>query len=294
MKVKDQITKTISNCCAPDCCDDSEQLVLKEEQAIKDQVKAKYGAIALAAGEESCCGPTSCSEGLEVSFVGESYAQVEGHVQDADLGLGCGLPTEFALIKPGDTVVDLGSGAGNDAFIARQETGEAGRVIGIDFTAAMVKKAREYTQKMNFENVEFYLGDIDNIPLPANTADVAVSNCVFNLVPNKAQAFRETLRILKPGAHFSISDIVLKGDFPEELRADAELYVGCVAGAQPKEEYLSEIARAGFVNIKVQKDRQIILPPELVERILSSEKKEIYERSDFGIHSITVYAEKPL
>ena len=141
--------------------------------------------------------------------------KLEGYNPDADLGLGCGLPTQFAKIKKGDTVIDLGSGAGNDAFIARYETGETGKVIGIDFTPAMIERARQNTEIRGFNNVEFRQGDIEQMPVTANTADVIVSNCVLNLVPNKDGVFKEIFRVLKPVGHFSISDIVLVGNLPE-------------------------------------------------------------------------------
>jgi len=223
----------------------------------------------------------------------DDYTKLQGYIADADLGLGCGLPTEHALIRPGDTVVDLGSGAGNDCFVARSLAGETGRVIGIDFTERMIEKAKENAMKLGFDNVEFRQGDIENLPLAGGIADVVVSNCVLNLVPNKAQAFAETFRILKPKGHFSVSDIVLSGDLPQGLQQSAEMYAGCVSGAIQKEEYLSIIQKAGFKNIIVQKEKRISLPDEILQQYLGIAEMEEFKTGKAGIFSITVFAEKP-
>ena len=222
----------------------------------------------------------------------DDYSQLKGYNEDADLGLGCGLPTEFAKIKHGDTVVDLGSGAGNDCFVARSETGAEGKVIGVDMTESMIEQARKNVKKLGFDNVEFVLGELEDIPLPENTADVVVSNCVFNLVPDKLKAFQETLRILKTGGHFSISDVVIRGELPEGLKNDAEMYAGCVAGALQQEEYLEIIKTAGFKNIEVQKEKEVNLPDEILKTYLSDKGLAAYKASGIGIFSITVYAEK--
>lgn len=222
----------------------------------------------------------------------DDYSTMEGYNPEADLGLGCGLPTQFANIKPGNTVIDLGSGAGNDCFIARAETGQDGRVIGIDFTPAMIEKAKENAIKLGFENVEFRQGDIENIPVTANIADVIVSNCVLNLIPNKDNVFKEIKRVLKPGGHFSISDVVLVGELPLALRKDAEMYAGCVAGAIQKDEYLQLINNNGFENILIQKEKPIIIPDDILANYLNSEEIQHYKSGSTGIFSITVYAEK--
>ena len=223
----------------------------------------------------------------------EDYTALSGYVADADLALGCGLPTEFAQMQPGDTVVDLGSGAGNDAFIARSIVGASGRVIGIDMTGPMLEKANANVKNLGFTNVEFRLGDIENMPVENNIADVVVSNCVMNLVPDKQKAFSETFRILKPGGHFSISDIVLKGELPEEVKNAAVLYAGCISGAQQMDEYLNTIKEAGFVNITVQKEREITIPNEIMITYITLDQLREFKKAKVGIYSINVYADKP-
>lgn len=265
-------------------------------EQLKQLVKEKYRQIAeqsKAENESSCCGATGGCATVDYTVMADDYTQLKGYVADADLGLGCGLPTEFAQIKEGDTVVDLGSGAGNDAFVARSIAGETGKVIGIDFTEKMIEKARANAQKLNYANVEFRLGDIENIPLAGNSADVVVSNCVLNLVPNKKTAFEETFRVLKKGGHFSVSDIVLVGKLPEGLQKSAEMYAGCVSGAIQKMEYLSIIKEAGFNNITIQKEKKITLPDEILKEYLSPTTVVEFKTGNMGIFSITVYAEKP-
>jgi ubiquinone/menaquinone biosynthesis C-methylase UbiE len=223
----------------------------------------------------------------------DDYTKLEGYNPDADLGLGCGLPTEFAKIKEGDTVIDLGSGAGNDAFVARKLAGDKGKIIGIDFTEAMIARARENAEKLGFNNVEFRQGDIEDMPVTSNKADVIVSNCVLNLVPNKHKVFSEIYRVLKPGGHFSISDIVLEGELPAKWKEVAELYAGCVSGAIQKSEYLGIIEEAAFKNITLQKDKTIVIPDSILAEYLSMEELAEYKKGETRISSITVYAEKP-
>ncbi len=270
---------------------------MDSNQEIKEMVKQKYGAIAQQSKEEnpsSCCGSTcGCSSQVEFSVMAEDYSKLPGYAPEADLALGCGLPTEFAQIRKGDTVVDLGSGAGNDCFIARSVAGEAGHVIGIDMTPAMVKKARENAAKLGYANVEFRLGDIENLPVGDNIADVVVSNCVMNLVPDKTKAFAETYRILKPGGHFSISDIVLQGELPEEVRQEAAFYAGCISGAMQKEDYLGVIRQAGFTGLTVQKERTIDVPEEILGTYLTVDQVQDLKEKKVGIFSVTVFAEKP-
>jgi len=263
---------------------------------LKELVKQKYSEIALQdkeTNQSSCCGSGCCSEEV-YNIMSEDYQQLEGYNADADLGLGCGLPTQFAKIKKGDVVVDLGSGAGNDAFIARHETGETGKVIGIDFTPAMIDKARANAELRGFNNVEFRQGDIEKMPLTSNIADVIVSNCVLNLVPNKDGVFKEIYRTLKPGAHFSISDIVLVGKLPANIKDAAEMYAGCVSGAIQKDDYLEMISKNGFTNITIQKEKAIHLPDDILQNYLSEDQMITFKKSNTGIFSITVYAEKPL
>ncbi|MBI4945473.1 MAG: arsenite methyltransferase [Bacteroidetes bacterium] len=262
---------------------------------IKQTVKEKYGEIAKQSKEQnesSCCGAGGCST-VDYAVFSENYNQQEGYVPDADLGLGCGLPTAFALIKKGDTVIDLGSGAGNDCFVARALTGENGKVIGIDMTEAMIDKARENAEKLGFNNVEFRFGDIETMPVGADRADVVISNCVLNLVPDKRKAFQEIFRILKPNGHFSISDVVLVGNLPQNLQQASEMYVGCVSGVLQKSDYLSIINETGFVNCKVQKEKLITLPDDILADYLTPQQIQDYKNSGVGIYSITVYAEKP-
>jgi arsenite methyltransferase len=266
-------------------------------EELKQIVKEKYSEVAgqsKSENETSCCGSGCGCATIDEALMAEDYSKLAGYVQDADLGLGCGLPTEYAQIKQGDVVIDLGSGAGNDAFVARAVTGPTGKVIGVDFTEKMIEKARNNAEKLGLNNVEFRFGDIENLPISANVADVVVSNCVMNLVPDKSKAFRETFRVLKPGGHFSISDIVVVGDLPEGLKKSAEMYAGCVSGAIQKEEYLSIIKAAGFENIQVQKSKKINIPDEILEAYLSNDDMQEIKSAELGILSITVYAEKPL
>lgn len=268
---------------------------VRSDEDLKSLVRQKYSEIAnqdKAANEASCCGASCCSDEV-ATIMSDDYSKLKGYNPDADLGLGCGLPTEFAKIKPGDTVIDLGSGAGNDCFVARAATGDAGKVIGIDFTEAMIQKARENADRLGFNNVEFRQGDIEHMPIGPNRADVIVSNCVLNLVPNKAGVFSEIYRVLKPGGHFSISDVVLVGQLPNELQRDAEMYAGCVSGAIQKSEYLELIKKSGFTNITIQKEKAITIPQDILSRYLSGEALKLFNTSALGIYSVTVYAEKP-
>jgi SAM-dependent methyltransferase len=265
------------------------------EEQLKEIVRKKYSEIALQDKEtnmSSCCGAGGCSTEV-YNIMSDDYTTLEGYNADADLGLGCGLPTQFARIKKGDVVVDLGSGAGNDCFIARHETGETGKVIGIDFTPAMVDKARANAEVRGFNNVEFRQGDIEHMPISANVADVIVSNCVLNLVPNKNGVFQEIYRVLKPGGHFSISDVVLIGALPDGLRKDAEMYAGCVAGAIQKQVYMELIDANGFENAIIQKEKAIVIPDDILKNYLSPDEIISFKTGDTGIFSITVFAQKP-
>jgi ubiquinone/menaquinone biosynthesis C-methylase UbiE len=268
---------------------------METTEQIKEMVREKYSAIALqdkASNESSCCGSGCCS--IETAnIMTDDYTTIEGYTPDADLGLGCGLPTQFAQIKKGDVVIDLGSGAGNDAFIARAETGDTGKVIGIDFTPAMIDKARANAEKLGFHNVEFRQGDIEKMPVTSGMADVVVSNCVLNLVPNKYAVFQEIHRVLKPGGHFSISDIVLVGELPPKIQEAAEMYAGCVSGAIQKQAYLELVEISGFKGVTIQKEKSIIIPDDILSQYLSADEIAEFRRSGTGIFSITVLAEKP-
>ncbi len=267
----------------------------KSPEELKEVVKAKYNEISgqpKGSNASSCCGADESTDEV-YNIMNDDYSAVEGYAAEADLGLGCGLPTEFAHIREGDTIIDLGAGAGNDCFIARKETGPTGKVLGIDFAEKMVEKARRNAEKLGFNNVEFRQGDIEDMPVSDNLADVVVSNCVLNLVPDKPKVFSEIFRVLKPGGHFSISDIVLVGDLPDALREDAEMYAGCVAGAIQKDTYTRYIREAGFNKFTVQKEKLIIIPDDILRRYLSEEEIDAFKNGDTGIYSLTVFAQKP-
>jgi arsenite methyltransferase len=269
---------------------------MNTDNELKELVKEKYGQIALKEKEQnlaSCCGATGCCGDDTYTIMADDYTKLEGYNPDADLGLGCGIPTQYAKIKEGDTVIDLGSGAGNDAFVARRYTGEKGKVIGIDFTEAMIEKARANVDKLGFNNIEFRFGDIEKMPVAANKADVVLSNCVLNLVPNKINVFKEIFRVLKTKGHFSISDIVLEGELPENLKQAAEMYAGCVSGAIQKDEYIKIIHDSGFVNISLLKEKKITIPDDILLQYLDEKELADLKNSNLGIYSITVYAEKP-
>lgn len=258
-------------------------------EKIKEVIKKRYTeAVTLNNG---CCGPSCCSPEGEAIF-SENYSNVEGYQKDADYGLGCGIPTEHAHIKEGDTVLDLGSGAGNDVFVAQKIVGESGKVIGVDMTQAMIDKANQNKKKLGYTNVDFRLGEIENLPLESGSVDVVVSNCVLNLVPDKTRAFSEIHRALKTGGHFSISDIVLEGSLPESIANVAELYASCVSGALEKNTYLDIIKQAGFKNVSIVKERQYNLPDDLILQFVGPAELKKYRESGTKILSITVYAEK--
>lgn len=268
---------------------------MKNSEELKIVVKETYGKIASqsrAQNASSCCGSGAGCGCSDDAVMAEEYGHLEGYVPEADLGLGCGIPTDGAGIKPGHTVLDLGSGAGNDVFVARRIVGDQGSVIGVDFTEAMIAKANANKQKLGYTNVEFRQGDIEQLPVDSSTVDVAVSNCVLNLVPDKAKAFGELFRVLKPGGHFSISDIVVTAPLPQKLKAVAELYAGCVSGAVTRREYLDIIESAGFTNTRVVREKNIQIPEEALTEYLSDKERLEYKNSGVLIQSITVTAEK--
>ncbi len=270
---------------------------MNTQEQLKKVVREKYEQIAQQKKEENettCCGCGCAEDAMDYTIMADDYKGLEGYNAEADLGLGCGLPTEYAMIKAGDVVVDLGSGAGNDCFVARSQTGVRGRVIGIDMTEAMIRKARENAAKLNYTNVEFIYSEIESIALPDETADVVISNCVMNLVPDKTKAFSETYRILKRGGHFSISDIVIEGELPAGLRNAAEMYAGCVTGAMQKEDYLAVIEHVGFKQPTIQKSKAIIIPEGILKNFLTHSEMMEFNANGPGIYSITVFARKPL
>jgi ubiquinone/menaquinone biosynthesis C-methylase UbiE len=264
---------------------------------LKFVVQERYGEIAKQSkiqNETTCCGVGSSCCTIDYAVFAESYNKEKGYNPDADLGLGCGIPTQFASIKTGDAVLDLGSGAGNDCFVVRAIVGETGKVTGIDFTDAMLEKARKNNDKLGFTNVEFVKGDIEAMPLAENQFDVIVSNCVLNLVPDKRKAFAEMMRVLKSGGHFCVSDVVIKGELPANLQKDAEMYAGCVSGAVEINEYLNIIKDAGFKNLKIHKKKDIVIPEEILKNYMDSNQLEMFRNGENGIYSITISADKEL
>jgi ubiquinone/menaquinone biosynthesis C-methylase UbiE len=228
---------------------------MKDEE-IRKAVREGYSKIALQ--ENSCCGPANtcgcgCGSPPETvsKAIGYSDEELNAVPEGANLGLGCGNPTALASLKEGEEVLDLGSGAGFDCFLAADKVGESGRVIGVDMTAEMIEKARENARKGDYRNVEFRLGEIENLPVADNSVDVVISNCVINLSPDKSRVFKEAFRALKPGGRVMVSDIALLKELPDAIKGSVEAYIGCVAGATTKQEYLSTVAAAGFGEVEV-------------------------------------------
>lgn len=267
---------------------------MKSEE-LKNIVKEKYGKIAEQSStrKSSYCSTSCCGPEVDYTVFSEDYKNKEGYNPESDLNLGCGIPTDFAGIKKGDHVLDLGSGAGNDCFVARAITGKTGKVTGLDMTEQMILKSRENCTKLKFKNVEFVLGDIEKMPFEEMSFDVVISNCVLNLVPDKSKAFSEIFRVLKAGGHFCVSDVVLKGALSEKMKKDAEMYAGCVSGAIEMEEYLKIIGNSGFLNVKVHKQKEISLPDSLLSEYNDSNELKSFHAGNTGIFSITVTANKP-
>ena len=288
------LTKTLTPMTALDT------LPLDDPDAVRASVREKYAAVALGGdfgASTSCCGPGGCGTPADlaagITFIGDDYAAVDGYVAGADLGLGCGVPTDLAELAPGQTVLDLGSGAGIDAFVARQIVGETGRVLGVDMTPEMVAKARANARQMGYANVEFRLGEIEALPVDAGTVDVVISNCVLNLVPDKGAAFAETFRVLRPGGHFCVSDVVTRGVLPDAVRRSAELYAGCVAGAVDEAEYVGGLAAAGFEGVEVRTAREVAVPDAALSGVLDAAGIAALRASGAGVWSVTVFGRKP-
>jgi ubiquinone/menaquinone biosynthesis C-methylase UbiE len=263
----------------------------------KAAVKEKYSDIArqsLPMDNGSCCDiPGCCGEDGDIRMSATYYHKEKGYNPDADLGLGCGVPTRAANIYPGDMVLDLGSGAGNDCFVVRSITGSSGHVTGLDFSEEMVEIARHNARKAGFENMNFVLGDIDDMPLKNDQFDVIISNCVLNLVPDKEKAFSEIMRVLKPGGHFCVSDVLSKAGLPESLRSDAELYASCISGAPVKAEYFSTIERAGFEQTEIHKKTPISIPENILKKHLDDEQLQEFRSGKNGVFSCTISGTKP-
>ena len=232
-----------------------------KESKVKDYVKKSYGEIAKNAGScgSSCgcgCGPSSTDLSLQIGY---SKNELDDIPEASNMGLGCGNPTALASLKEGETVLDLGSGGGIDAFLAAKKIGETGNVIGVDMTKEMVQKAKINAQKYDYKNVEFRLGEIENLPVDDNSVDVIISNCVINLSPNKEKVFREAYRVLKPSGRILVSDIVTEGVLPEDVKKSMSAWAGCVAGAQEKNQYLATIRNAGFEKVNIVSESNISL-----------------------------------
>jgi len=275
-----------------------------EKIKIKSIVRKQYGAIASLGGD--CCGPKAscCGDAVPSAKIskniGYSEADLAGIPEGADLGLGCGNPVAMAALQEGETVLDLGSGAGIDCFLASKKVGESGRVIGVDMTPEMLEKARTNSEKFNYRNVEFRLGEIENLPVADNTVDAVISNCVINLSPDKARVFAEAFRVLRPGGRIMVSDIALKKKLPEAFAESISAYVGCVAGALLTEDYIGCIENAGFNDIKIVNESNFpgegwsndpILKSIIKETGLS---KQTLRETAGSIVSIKVFAKKPL
>lgn len=239
-----------------------------EEGKIRKYVRDRYGDIARKGG--SCCGPDACCGGAGAAEqaarkIGYSEEQVRSAPDGANLGLGCGNPVALASLKEGETVLDLGSGAGLDCFLAAREVGPGGRVIGVDMTPEMVAKARENARKGSFANVEFRLGEIEHLPAADGSVDAVISNCVINLSPSKEQVFAEAWRVLRPGGRIMVSDIVLTRKLPEPLAASLDAHAACIAGAIGREEYLRAMEEAGFRDVRVMAESRFEVPENEVE-----------------------------
>ena len=271
-------------------------------ESLKEKIKEAYTEVLIPQRDvpSSCCGPSPgtasncCGSTSGISGFNEDYSQMPGYDPEADYGLGCGIPVEFAGIKPGQTVLDLGSGAGNDVFVARSIVGETGKVIGVDMTPAMVAQANKNKEKLAYQNVEFILGDIEDLPIGDSSIDTVISNCVLNLVSDKFRTYKGIYRALKPGGHFSISDVVVSGALTKKMKNIVELYAGCISGAMIKQDYLEVINAAGFENVSVKKEKVVYLPDSFLLQYLNESELIEYRTTGVQVLSITVYGERPV
>jgi arsenite methyltransferase len=269
---------------------------MRSDDEVRTLVRERYGAIVREGA--SCCAPASCGCAAEMSpdglnMIGDAYAGVAGRLAEADFNLGCGVPTRHAALAAGETVLDLGSGAGNDVFIARHEVGPEGRVIGVDMTPEMIVKARANASKLGYGNVEFRLGEIEQMPVEADSIDVVISNCVLNLVPDKASAFAEMFRVLRPGGRFCVSDIVATGELPGPVQDAAGLYVGCVAGAMPEGHYLALLREVGFERVQVAEAKSVAIPDDALAPHMDAAALAAFRASAIVLKSVTVLGFKP-
>jgi SAM-dependent methyltransferase len=226
---------------------------MTEHVDVREMVRDRYGAIAEADG--GCCGGCGCGDSDDTVALGYTEEQSKAIPKGSNLGLGCGNPLGHAAVKRGEVVLDLGSGAGIDVFLASQEVGPEGRAIGVDMTPAMLSRARRNAVDGGYTNVEFRLGEIENLPVADGSVDLIISNCVINLSPSKTRVFAEALRALRPGGRMVVSDLVLTRPLPDAVRKSAEAYVGCIAGAMLRDDYLAEMRAAGFANVEVIEER---------------------------------------
>jgi SAM-dependent methyltransferase len=278
-----------SACCGDDCCAAEKTEVKTVTEDVRAVVREKYGEIAEKGG--SCCDEgTGCGCGCvtdTLSAIGYSAEQAAGIPEGANLGLGCGNPLAYAAVRPGETVLDLGSGAGIDCFLAAREVGPSGRVIGVDMTPAMIERARANAAKGGYSNVEFRLGEIERLPVADASVDLVISNCVVNLSPHKEQVFAEAFRALKPGGRIVVSDLVLTRPLPAQLKQRVDLLVGCVAGASLRDDYLRLMREAGFAGVE-------IVAESGYEVGIENLAKDTAERDAFtAVRSVKVRATRP-
>jgi ubiquinone/menaquinone biosynthesis C-methylase UbiE len=272
-----------------------------KEEKVKRIVRDRYAKIAKTRG--SCCTPTAsrCSAPTQEQvskMIGYSQGDVNAVPEGANLGLGCGNPTALASLKEGERVLDLGSGAGFDCFLAARKVGKTGRVIGVDMTPEMLERARANAKKGKYTNVEFRLGEIENLPAADNSVDVVISNCVINLAPNKKRVFEEAYRVLAPNGRLMVSDIVLRKKLPEPIEKNVEAYSSCISGAEIKDKYLELISKAGFREVKILQEKNyplefIVSEPEAKEAIseMGLTKEEVKDAAH-SILSISISATK--